>query len=219
MCSPNPRPSLLALLAAMLLAGTALAGDRGDDKRTMTDDEVVTESELTGTYTGILVDPATVFPRDLTHFFTVRLERLTPQSDLEQMVELLREEGQDALEDELWKREVGTIQIDQSLAYPIAAAVRFNGDHDMGHLVLVINRPMSIGEVFNATRSTDYPFSIIEIDLAQDGPTSGEMLVAAQMRFTGDDLVVRNLAFQPVRLLNVEHEPFGERRASSATNR
>lgn len=212
----NRRISLpaLTLLAALLVAGTAVAGDQGTNEGTMTEEPVVTASALTGTYTGVLVDPDVVFPRDLTHLFTVKLDRLTPPGELEQMVELLREKGQKALEAELWEKEVGRIQIDQSLGYPIAAAVHFTGDRDMGHLVLVIDRPMSIGEVFHATRSTEYPFSIIAIDLGQDGSMSGEMMVAAQMRFDGDDLVVRDLAFQPVRLLNVDHEPFGERRAA-----
>lgn len=198
---------LATALAAALLVPAALAANGSDDADDRAKTETAaTEAEVTGRYTGVLVDPATTFPRELTHHLEVNLERLTPASELERMVEILERGGQDALDHELWNKEVGTIQIDNDLAHPIAAAFLMDGQHGVGHLVLVVDRPMSIGEVFTASRSTNYPFSVIEIDLEEGGEaTSGEMMVAAQMRYAADTLQIENLAFQPLRILNVDH--------------
>lgn len=206
MRSPTPRTLLLAIaLGAVLLAPLALAANSSDNSSM--DRMGRTEASITGHYTGLLVDPDPVFPRRLSHQIKIDLDRLTPLEELERMIGILDREGQDALESELWNQKVGTVQIDSDLAHPIAAAFLIEGDRGMGHLVLVVDRPMSIGEVFNASRSTKYPFSVIEIDLEEDGNASGELMVAAQMSYADGTLTIENLAFQPVRILDVDRTP------------
>lgn len=214
MLSTLRRSTLLAAaLTALLAAPAALAqtGDTASTARTPTEtaSAAVTEDAITGRYTGVLVDPATTFPRDLAHHLEIELDRLTPSAELEKMVAVLEERGQDALDSELWNKKVGTVQIDNGLAHPIAAAFLMDGQHGIGHLVLVVDRPIAIGEVFTSSRSMDYPFSVIEIDLedVENGAeaTSGEMMVAAQMDFVANTLRIENLAFQPLRILSIEH--------------
>lgn len=223
MLSTLRRATLVAVaLTALLAAPAALAqtGDTASTARTPTEtaSAAATEEAITGRYTGVLVDPATTFPRDLAHHLEIDLERLTPRAELERMVAALEERGQDALDSELWNQEVGTVQIDNDLAHPIAAAFLMDGQRGIGHLVLVIDRPISIGEVFTSSRSMDYPFSVIEIDLENlEGgaeATSGEMMVAAQMDYVAGTLRIENLAFQPLRILSIEHtQPQNERQA------
>jgi len=163
-------------------------------------------AEMTGKYTGILVDTHAVYPRELAQRLTVRLDRLTTEAEADRMAEILRDRGHDALEDELWKKDVGRIQIDQGLGYPIAAALAFE-EEGMDRLVLVITRPISIGEIFSASRSADYPFSVVALDLGEDGEGSGELVVAAQLHF-GDDgrLLVDEYGAVPLRILNVDRD-------------
>lgn len=181
------------------------AGAQGTTKAPAAAQEALA-AEMTGRYHGILVNPQTVYPRDLANRLTIRVDRLTTPEEADRMAEILRDRGNDALEDELWKKDVGRIQIDQGLGYPIAAALAFE-EEGMDRLVLVITRPISIGEIFSASRSADYPFSVVALDLGEDGEGSGELVVAAQLHF-GDDgrLLVDEYGAVPLRILNVDRD-------------
>jgi hypothetical protein len=54
-------------------------------------------------------------------------------------------------------------------------------------------------------RTYDYPFTFLEIDLAQDGTGEGKMAVATQLRFDTREkaIIFENYSSEPVRLTNV----------------
>lgn len=159
----------------------------------------------TGRYSAILMDLGNVLPRPSAERLTIWVDRLTPPAEIDRLAALQEEARQDALRDALAGEEVGRVQVGQGLSYPISAALAFEGRDELRHLVLVIARPITLGELLGTGRSLDYPFSVIELDLDDAGAGSGELNVAARIALNADGrIVVDDLAVRPLRILDVE---------------
>ena len=52
------------------------------------------------------------------------------------------------------------------------------------HIVMVTNRPMSFGELYNGTRSTDYQFGIVVLDVDKNGKGTGQLAPYARSNST-----------------------------------
>lgn len=185
-----------AVLMAACAAGTAATGPSPAAEGT---------AAMAGRYRAILMDVGNVLPRTNAERLNIWVDRLTPEDEVERLAALPQGARQEALRDELFDREVGRVQLGQGLSYPIAAALAFEGRDELRHLVLIIARPISFGEFFAGSRSLDYPFSVIELDLDAAGEGSGELNVAARVSLNAAGRVlVEDLAVQPLRILDVE---------------
>jgi hypothetical protein len=72
------------------------------------------------------------------------------------------------------------------------------------HIVMVTNRPMAFGEVYNSTRSTDYQFGIVVLDVGKDGKGSGQLAPVCKIKFNKkNELEIENYGQKPFRLTNV----------------
>ncbi|HKA21994.1 MAG TPA: hypothetical protein VKN18_27195 [Blastocatellia bacterium] len=76
------------------------------------------------------------------------------------------------------------------------------------HIYAVADRPISFLEKYFSTRSTDYPFGILELDLTQreNGKEKGEgtLIYAAKVKvLDGEKVDIENLTFAPIKLLGV----------------
>jgi len=76
------------------------------------------------------------------------------------------------------------------------------------HIYAVADRPIGFLEAYFSTRSKDYPFGIMELDLKADDKErekgEGTLIYAAKVRVVGGEKVeVENLAFAPIRLLSI----------------
>lgn len=157
----------------------------------------------TGRYSGVLMDLGNVLPRTGAERITVWVDRLTPREELAELAAL--DTSQNRLRNELAEREVGRVQVGQGIAHPIAVALALDGDEGTRHLVLVVARTLTLREIFGASLTADYPFSVIELDLDEDGEGSGELNVAARISFTSEGRVaIDELAVQPVRIQGVK---------------
>ncbi|HEX2253740.1 MAG TPA: hypothetical protein VHQ65_10785 [Thermoanaerobaculia bacterium] len=196
--------SALVLLAVLLLALAAMPAAGQEATAAAAEPR---EAALTGRYQGVLVNLGNLLPRALASRITLEVERLTPPAELRRLGALLEERGQNALRNELADRDVGHVQVDQEIGYPIAAAFATDGADGMRHLVLVMARPISIGEVLRGSRLADYPFSIIVLDLEQEGYGTGELAVAASIaQLREDRLRVDEYPVYPLRIVRVEHQ-------------
>lgn len=185
-----------AALIAACAAGTAATGPSPAAEGT---------DAMTGRYRAILMDVGNLLPRTSAERLDIRVERLTPDDEIARLADLQQDFRQQALRDELFDREVGRVQVGQGLSYPIAAALAFEGPDGLRHLVLVIARTISFGEIFTASRSVDYPFSVIELDLDDAGDGSGELNVAARVSLNADGrILVDDLALRPLRIRDVQ---------------
>jgi hypothetical protein len=77
------------------------------------------------------------------------------------------------------------------------------------HIYAVTDRPIGFVEAYAGSRSVDYPFGILELDLKADkkGKEKGEgsLIYAAQIKvMDGEKVDIENLTFAPIRLLGVQ---------------
>ena len=72
------------------------------------------------------------------------------------------------------------------------------------HIVMVTNRPMAFGEVYNQTRSTDYQFGIVVLDVDKNGKGSGQLAPVCKIKFNKkNELEIEHYGQKPFRLTNV----------------
>jgi len=77
------------------------------------------------------------------------------------------------------------------------------------HIYAVTDRPIGFLEAYYSSRSKDYPFGILELDLKSDedkGKEKGEgtLIYAAKLKLLDSDRVdIENVTFAPIRLLGV----------------
>jgi len=74
-------------------------------------------------------------------------------------------------------------------------------------IFLITDRPISFVELYNGTRSRDYQFGVVQLDLDGQGNGEGAMLVATKISFDKDNqLELEHYGIDPVRLANVRKE-------------
>ncbi len=74
------------------------------------------------------------------------------------------------------------------------------------HIYAVTDRPIGFLEAYFDTRSRDYPFGILELDLKADEKEKGEgtLIYAAKIKLLdGEKVDIENVTFAPIKLLGV----------------
>jgi hypothetical protein len=122
--------------------------------------------------------------------------------ELRKLSDLMASKGSRALREALFDLEKGWLRLGDSLGYPIAIAKSETAEGSR-HILLIADRPIQFFEVWNDSRSLDYPFSVIELHLKSDGTGDGQLVPAAKVRLAGGKVQVESYAFQPSRLLGV----------------
>jgi hypothetical protein len=151
-------------------------------------------------FTGSLVN--TVAGARFSQPFILSVDHYAGGAEVQYLIGLLAEKGPYSLRDELWKHSAGYLRIGGRLGYPVAAVL--SQDTATGRkLTVVLNRPLSAFEVQYYARSSMYPFSVLELDLDQNGAGHGTLIGAARIRMRGDTLEIQSLGVQPLRLLAV----------------
>jgi hypothetical protein len=72
-------------------------------------------------------------------------------------------------------------------------------------IVMLTDRPIGFLEAYYGTRSRDYQYALIEINIKDDGKKGeGSLIYAAKVKaFTGDTIEVENFGIQPAKLMVV----------------
>ena len=75
-------------------------------------------------------------------------------------------------------------------------------------VVLVTDRRIGFWEASHQPRSIDYPFTVIELRLNQDGQGEGTMSIATKVIYNKEEnmITLENFQNQPVRLTNLKRE-------------
>ncbi|HEY6320463.1 MAG TPA: hypothetical protein VJA16_02765 [Thermoanaerobaculia bacterium] len=191
----TPRKSLLIpALVLAAAAGTAIAAGTAPAAAS------AAASAHPDQFTGSLVN--TVAGARFSQPFILSVDHYTGDAEVQHLTGLLAEKGPYSLRDELWKHSVGYLRIGGRLGVPVAAVL--SQDTATGRkLTVVLNRPLSAFEVQYYARSSMYPFSVLELDLDQNGVGQGTLIGAARMRMRGNTLEIQSLGVQPLRLLAV----------------
>jgi hypothetical protein len=191
----TPRKSLLIpALVLAAAAGTAIVAGTAPAAAS------AAASAHPDQFTGSLVN--TVAGARFSQPFILSVDHYAGGAEVQYLTGLLAEKGPFSLRDELWKHSAGYLRIGGRIGYPVAAVL--SQETATGRkLTVVLNRPLSAFEVQYYARSSMYPFSVLELELDQNGEGHGTLIGAARMRMRGDTLEIQSLGVQPLRLLAV----------------
>jgi len=112
----------------------------------------------------------------------IRITRYNTNEEISQYVSVLAKDGPDALRRILEKQDVGQFSPAGRVGVPLTIARKLvNGDKTIVRVVALRN--ISFAEARNAGRSTDYPYTMLELTLDKDGKGAGAAIGAANLRF------------------------------------
>ena len=114
--------------------------------------------------------------------FTVRVSRYTSDEEVDELATLLKEKGPDALRGAMEKLDVGRISPTGSVGNQIAVARKRQAGSDT-IITVVTARIMPFVELYHSGRTRDYPFGFLQLKLNDKGEGSGQIMVAAKIRF------------------------------------
>jgi len=114
--------------------------------------------------------------------FDFLVNRYTSDEEVDQLATLLKEKGPDALRGAMEKLDVGRISPTGSVGNSIAVA-RKRQDGSDTIITIVTARIMPFVELYRGGRTKDYPFGFLQVKLNDKGEGSGQIMVAAKIRF------------------------------------
>ncbi len=131
----------------------------------------------------------------------VDIKRWSTDGQRDQLLNVLRTKGEQALLDALQKQPVvGTIRTPDSLAYDLHYARQQPWDDGGQQIFIATDRPIQFWEARNAPRSLNYPFTVIQMRVKGSGTGEGKMSVATRVIPEGNQIVLENYDAQPVLL-------------------
>ena len=133
---------------------------------------------------------------------------ITSDQQVQEYAATLRSKGQDRLVNALEKAgDVGRVAPVGSVGSSFRI-VRIHPQKDgVAHIIMATNRPMSFGELYQGTRSRDYPIGIVTLDLDKDGNGTGLLHGACKVKFNKKgELEVEHFGQKPFRLANLRRQ-------------
>ena len=142
-----------------------------------------------------------------SNFFSIQVDEYTSDEEFIEFLEILAGGGPRRLEDAFLRSRKGRIVID-SLGYDVALAR--SAPTRSGRVVRVFTvRHLGFDESVGRSRSREYPFGMIELQLDHNGRGDGVLVVAARLYLNPDgglavETFRETFATPAFRLLNVE---------------
>jgi len=140
-----------------------------------------------------------------TFGLTIYVEGLTSDGEIEELAATLKQKGPDglvsAMED---TNDRGRVAPVGSVGTGIRV-VRIRPNKDGGQrIVLATNRPISLPELYRGSRSRDYQFGLVVLNLDRDGKGIGSFAPMCKIRFNKkNELEIEHYGEKPFRLTNV----------------
>jgi len=138
----------------------------------------------------------------------IYIDGYSSQQDAERFNATLLKGGPTALLKALRKmKSLGRIERDGSVGFYDFKLILSTTTATGRHIYAVADRPIGFLESYYSTRSRDYPFGIMELDLTGDDEKEkgeGTLIYAAKIRVIhGEKVEIENVTFAPIRLLSV----------------
>ena len=162
------------------------------------------------TYTGTAVIYGSGFnTRTITRTFTLNITGQTSDNQAAGFLEVLQRGGQDDLLRAMDKEDLGRFSLGGALGRRVNV-VRESTVDGKRRIFVAFERWLGFGELRYGLRSTDYPFSVIEMYIDEKtGRGEGTYIPAARVRFRTDrdsgqnTVEIENFGTFPARLLGV----------------
>ena len=162
------------------------------------------------TYTGTVISYGS--GRNIgttTNTFTLIINGETPDNEVNRLVGILQEGGQDRLLDAIRRNDLGNFSVGGRIGRNINA-VRIDEVNGQRRIRALFERWIRFGEIRGGYRSVDYPFGYLEIFIdPRTGRGEGTLIEAAQIRWRRDGdtnqyaVEIENFGTFPARLMGV----------------
>jgi hypothetical protein len=134
----------------------------------------------------------------------IRVTRWSTDMERTQLIETLQKKGPDELLDQLkGMRSVGTIRTPDSLAYDLRYAHERPGADGGRQIVLATDRPIGFWETVNQPRIIQYPFTVIQMQMGNEGKGKGTLSYATKIIARDNVVELENFDTQPVMLTEI----------------
>lgn len=117
-----------------------------------------------------------------TMMFDFYITKYATDEEVQQLAQLLKDKGQDALRNAMEKLDSGRIRPVTSTGNQIAVARKKVVDGKTV-ITIVTARYMSFVELYRNNRITDYPFGFLRVTLDDKGEGTGQIMAACKLRF------------------------------------
>lgn len=135
----------------------------------------------------------------------IHLERYTTVAERETMQAAYEKGKQQALMDVLQRApRIGMFRVPGNLSWDIKYAFRQRGRDNLTRIYLITDRNVSFAEAYARPRSLDYPFTVIEMRVDDNGMGEGVVMVAAAVGFDRQNLMIEDYLDKPLRLTQVK---------------
>ena len=136
---------------------------------------------------------------------TIHVQELTSDGQVDELAATLKHKGPDGLESAMEDiKDKGRVAPTGSVGTGMRF-VRIHPTKNGGqHIVMATNRPISFPELYNSTRSRDYKFGIVVLDVDKDGKGTGSFAPLCKIKFNKkNELEIEHYGQKPFRLANV----------------
>ena len=137
---------------------------------------------------------------------TIYLQELTSNADIDELVAILKNKGPDGLVSAMEDiKDKGRVAPTGSVGTGIRVVRIRPKKHGGQHIVLATNRPISFAELYNGTRSRDYKFGLVMLNVDKDGKGTGSLAPLCKIKFNkNNELEIEHYGQKPFRLANVQ---------------
>jgi hypothetical protein len=158
-------------------------------------------------YTALAVNLNATSPVASTTTVEIVVSRWSSESERDRLLKVLFDNGPDKLLEVFQEiPRVGYIRTSTSLGWDLRYSRRVSLPDGGEQVTLATDRPLSFYEASTQARTIEYPFTLIELRLAQDGKGEGKMSVATKIvpDRVNKTIVLEDWAAQPVLLQGVK---------------
>jgi len=137
------------------------------------------------------------------------VERWSSEAQRQRLTDVLLNKGPEKLLEALQDApKVGYIRSTTSLAWDLHFASHVPGEDGGERIVIATDRPMGYRELWNQSRSVEYPFTIVEMRVDKSGEGDGTMSLATKVipDKTNNIITLENYGTQRIRLQQVKRE-------------
>ncbi len=137
----------------------------------------------------------------------VHIESYSPDEEVLGLAKILAEKGQPGLQEAMFDlKDRGWVRIGPSLGYPIGV-FRSRPTETGRRIIALTDRPIQFCEAHRGTRSRDYAFGMIILDLDKDGKGEGKLLPAMKAKITDQGVVeLESLGTDPFKIIGASQE-------------
>lgn len=158
------------------------------------------------TFTGTALTFGSGFStRTVSRPFTLRIKGQTSDAEAIRLIDILEDRGQDGLLRAIDHEDLGNITIGNQIG-PRINMVRVENIDGKLRVRVIFARWMSFAELRGGYRSTNYPFSYMEMFVdPRTGRGDGTFIAAAKIRFRkeGNEVEIEDFGTYPGRLMGV----------------